>query len=187
MKKPKGLKLNGGVWHIDKVINGVRICRTTRTGDLAEAMKILAQVETAKRAYFASVAWETEVESMPTDAKSWIGRTIQRINKPSVKAAKGHPSISANTLKLILLRSNGKCEITGIKFSDEIPTGSKTAPFSMSLDRIDSSKGYVLENCRVVCLAVNLGMREWGENVMVRIGKAMMLRELEREVRGEVA
>ena len=39
----------------------------------------------------------------------------------------------------------------------------------MSLDRIDSSKGYTVENCRLVCTAVNLAMNEWGEDVLERI------------------
>ena len=39
---------------------------------------------------------------------------------------------------------------------------------------------------RVVALAVNLAMREWGEEVIKRIGKAMFLRDLQQDVLGAV-
>jgi hypothetical protein len=38
-----GLYLRDGVWHIDKVIYGERICGSTRSGDLAEAEAPLAR------------------------------------------------------------------------------------------------------------------------------------------------
>lgn len=182
MNKPRGLTQKNGIWHINKVINGVRICQSTRTSDYDEAVAILRKVESTKRSFFASEEWSDKVANMPTGCTSWIGKTIQRINKPSVVASKGKPGITAETLKLILLRSNGVCEVTGIKFSDAIPEGCRTAPYAMSIDRVDSSKGYTLANCRVVCFSVNVAMNEWGEDVLLRIGKAVMLRHLAKDM-----
>jgi integrase len=41
--KPPGLTRRGAVWHIDKDIFGTRICESTGTGDLQEAVAILAR------------------------------------------------------------------------------------------------------------------------------------------------
>jgi len=41
-RKPLGLRLRKGVWHIDKVLFGKRICESTYTGDLVEAEALLA-------------------------------------------------------------------------------------------------------------------------------------------------
>jgi integrase len=48
-RRPPGLLLRGGVWHIDKVIYGKRICESTGTRDLTEAQALLARRVTQAR------------------------------------------------------------------------------------------------------------------------------------------
>jgi hypothetical protein len=59
----------------------------------------------------------------------------------------------------------GVCEMTAIPFN---PTGDRRWD-SASLDRIEPKKGYVISNIRVVCLAINCAMGDWGPEVMVRV------------------
>ena len=40
-RRSRGLLVRKGVWHIDKVIYGKRICESTQTGDLVEAEALL--------------------------------------------------------------------------------------------------------------------------------------------------
>jgi len=42
-RKPPGLTLRGAVWHIDKDFYGTRICESTGTGDLRQAVAILSR------------------------------------------------------------------------------------------------------------------------------------------------
>ena len=35
-----------------------------------------------------------------------------------------------------------------------------------SIDRINATKGYTKDNVRIVCLAANVAMMQWGENVL---------------------
>lgn len=76
--------------------------------------------------------------------------------------------ISPDALNKLLLRSGGKCMLTGIPFSSEKLSG-RRRPWLPSLDRIDSSKGYIDGNMRLVCSAVNIALNDWGDEVFWRI------------------
>lgn len=68
------------------------------------------------------------------------------------------------------IRAAGACEVTGIPFSlDRGESGRR--PYAPSLDRRDSSGGYTSENCRLVCVAVNVAMNEWGAELLLRIAE----------------
>lgn len=54
----------------------------------------------------------------------------------------------------------GKCELTGVPFVLE-----RKSPYVPSLDRIDSSKFYTSDNCRVILLILNLAKRDWPEGL----------------------
>jgi hypothetical protein len=69
--------------------------------------------------------------------------------------------------------ATGVCEATGIRFNSETFIG-RCGPYSPSIDRIDSSKGYTPDNCRMICWALNMGLSEWGEEVYLDIAKAFI-------------
>lgn len=54
---------------------------------------------------------------------------------------------------------NGRCELSGIEFY----RGGGLHGASPSIDRIVPSKGYVHDNIRVICWAINAAMGRWGE------------------------
>jgi hypothetical protein len=70
-------------------------------------------------------------------------------------------------------RAGGRCELTGLLFKLTVMKGRSKRPWAPSVDRIDCTKGYTAENCRLVCTAVNLAMNEWGEDTLRRIAKAL--------------
>lgn len=60
------------------------------------------------------------------------------------------------TIDWILDRiKDGVCERTGIPFHCILAKGEGKHPYSPSIDRIDSSKGYTLENSQVVVMIYN--------------------------------
>ena len=85
---------------------------------------------------------------------------------------KGVPcSLTAHEVEVLLSRSGGFCELTGIQFTKDRSTGTRRAPFAPSIDRIDTSKPYSVKNCRIVCVAVNIALSDWGEAVFKEICK----------------
>lgn len=63
----------------------------------------------------------------------------------------------------------GLCQVTGLPFDLD---GGKTWN-SPSIDRIDSSQGYVVGNVRVVLYCVNVMANVWGEDKIAEIAQAM--------------
>ena len=100
------------------------------------------------------------------------------LHKRSIEraAARGiEHRLSLAELKQMYAAAKGQCQVSGIYFNKFRPMGSTKRPWYPSVDRIDSSKPYTADNCRVVCVAVNMAMGEWGIEVLRAIAKAMIL------------
>jgi len=112
--------------------------------------------------------WDEYVSQQLATKRSWLHQTLAGTRGRS--AGKGRSSdLTADALAGIMLRSRGRCEVTGIQFQLHKPEESRARPFFHSLDRVDASKGYVVHNCRLVCYGVNLAMSNWGEDVFAQI------------------
>jgi hypothetical protein len=73
----------------------------------------------------------------------------------------------------------GRCAVSGLLFSMmRFPQALVKHPYGPSLDRIDSYKGYVRGNVRVVCTAVNFGLGQWGDEVFLTIARATVHRQM---------
>lgn len=63
---------------------------------------------------------------------------------------------------------NNHCEVTGLKFSH------KYGPYYPSIDRIDSSKGYTKDNCKMVCCMYNAAKCEHPVTVFENLAKTFV-------------
>jgi hypothetical protein len=71
------------------------------------------------------------------------------------------------------LWNNGRCAITGINFNlQRFPDALVKHPFAPSIDRKLSSGGYTRDNVRLVCVAVNFGLGQWGQEVYLTLARA---------------
>lgn len=180
-EKPRGLYLRGGSWVINKRVRGVRIYKSLGPVDAATALNCYHDEIARRLGIEHKSAWATSVDAMTEDQRSWLHRTLARLHIRGKASGKGC-SLTTSEMRSILLESGGRCQVLGIPFSDDKPEGARIAPFQASIDRIDSKQGYHYSNCRVVCLSVNLAMRDWGEAVMLRIAKAMLYQHLREEI-----
>ena len=95
MKKPLGLYLEPhGFWKIDKVIRGERIRLCTQTSNLAEAKEILGRYVRGHSRRHLQTAWETTVEGMLRDRKSWLHRTAHGLSRAPIWAWRKHDAFA---------------------------------------------------------------------------------------------
>jgi len=66
---------------------------------------------------------------------------------------------------------SGLCEVTGLPF---IYNGH--SPFTPSIDRIDSSKGYTKDNCRIVCKLYNFAKNIFSDDDVMLLSRALVKR-----------
>lgn len=95
----------------------------------------------------------------------WFHR---RIRARKNLARRGETDLTLQDLKTLWESQNGICPYTRIKM--DLPSGSKPdkegLPARASLDRIDSSKGYVRGNVEFVCLSVNYAKNGFSKEQM---------------------
>ena len=84
--------------------------------------------------------------------------------------------LTMQEFEALVARAGGRCEVSGIRFSMERAKHHRKAMWSPSIDRIDNSRGYEADNCRLVCVAVNLALNEFGEDVLTRIAISLLQR-----------
>lgn len=160
---PKGVYRHGNKYRVVEVVNGTRRWRS---------FDDLKLVDCAKE------------DSEPRRHLYTGGMTFRRFEKMLASVKGGARSrnirfsITEVDLSNLLKRAGGRCEVTGIPFAlrdrDERWV---RKPWQPSLDRINSREGYYLDNCRIVCLAVNVALNEWGDDVLRTIAKAICDRE----------
>lgn len=109
----------------------------------------------------------------------WVGYVIAKARYGAKK--RGIPfKLTQQDVIDLAMQAQGKCVVTGIPFDTRIDAeeGSRFAksPWVPSLDRINSRKSYTKDNCRIVCLAVNMACNEWGDYVLFRMAEAITKR-----------
>lgn len=86
--------------------------------------------------------------------------------------------MSAEEYAGLVARAGGRCEVSGIAFSDAKQAGQRKALWAPSIDRIDCRRGYEAQNCRLVCIAVNIALNEFGIDTLTRIANAIEAKAL---------
>ena len=76
-------------------------------------------------------------------------------------------TVTRDDLLLLLTASKGVCSVTGVPLDiDTKIDGTRVSPWMPSLDRINSNRGYVKGNLRIVCYLANLAMSQFGEGAL---------------------
>ena len=169
------IRKDTGKWYISKRVNGNHIRINTRTTNKRDAILCY-------HAHAEKWSYDTEFKNIlgGVNTKSdWyrfvnsnIGSTWIKKYINSASNRKSVPShLTFEDIRLLAIRSNGECELSGIPFSYGKEKTQHRSPYAPSLDRIDSGGNYTFNNCRFVCTAVNIGLNEGGDEVFINICK----------------
>lgn len=167
------LRKIGNSWYARKEHQGTRHEISLKTEDLDEAKRLAA--ERMPGLIKGILYFEHSNESEPA-AKDY--RRVFAKTKARAKTTGTVYELTEEDEKTIVLRSNGVCEVSGIPFSLARNDSAFRAPYLMSVDRINSSIGYTLANTRLVCVAVNWALSDWGIGVFDRICAAYIARKI---------
>lgn len=158
------LRKRGNLWYARKQNGKQRIELALRTGDLVLAID-RAQLLIPERIIGAN--------GFADDGRSIaIESDYKRIFKTASRRAKDNGiefTLSESDIADLIQTSNGFCSLTHIPFSTARIDGAYRAPYAPSLDRIDSARGYHKDNVRLVCVAVNWALSDWGQGVFEAI------------------
>lgn len=88
--------------------------------------------------------------------KSHHGRAASLLKTANRRSSKFAEDCNLDVEFIVEKLKNGKCEVTGIPFEYENKYGTSKNPLAPSIDRIDSNKGYVKDNVRLVIWQFNL-------------------------------
>lgn len=103
---------------------------------------------------------------------------VKRIIKNSESRAKRYKlsyDITYEYLWDLFNKQDKKCAVTKILFELSTGTGSKErSPWSMSIDRIDNSKGYIKGNVQLVTVMYNLCKNSWSHQDVITFSKSIL-------------
>ena len=97
---------------------------------------------------------------------------LQYLRSKAVQRKKGNEVISLDALELLWATQEGKCALTGWSMTMELANGVVTT--NCSLDRIDSSVGYVVGNVQLVCRAANVAKHDLSQAEFFKLCRAVL-------------
>ena len=133
------------------------------------------------------------------ESRVWLGRSLadaevslKRIGREPTRMHAGHLtvilanarknararklpfSLTRAELDLIWARSGGRCELSNLPFDLVNAQGFTRRAFAPSIDRIDGALGYSSDNCRLILVALNMAINEFGDALFSKVARAYL-------------
>lgn len=90
--------------------------------------------------------------------------------------------LTVDDVREMLDRQGSRCALTQRAFSNEKPAGQRIRPWAASIDRKDATKGYSVNNCRLVCASVNVALNRFGDAAFMELLESMVRRIVREEL-----
>jgi hypothetical protein len=158
----------GEYYHIRGRHNDKLIRVTTNTDNLKTAKTALDELVTE----YLSGWREREIDS----SSSWmfVANTVWSRQRATAKR-RGLPfEITSSDVYNLMKEGEFRCSISGIPFSRRIPLEATMDPWAPSIDRIENRQGYLKDNIRIVCVAANFAMNQWGYDTLLRLARSIV-------------
>lgn len=106
-------------------------------------------------------------------------RTLLSNARKNAKSRSLNFALCLDDLRALSTRAQGVCQLSGIAFEYGVAAEMRDSKsrrrrlWAPSLDRIESGVGYEPSNVRLVCQAVNAARQEFGDEVLMKIARAV--------------
>lgn len=161
------LVIRDGRYAVHGTIDGRRIRMGCGTSDLSRAKLFLENIKREKIG-----GWREDYDRADRDWKTVAEMIHDRHKRAAVN--RGIPfDLKPGEVYALMKRAGFRCAVSGIAFAKRFADYGKRDPWAPSLDRIENRQGYTLENVRVVCLAANIAMSDWGLDVLIRLTRGV--------------
>lgn len=111
-----------------------------------------------------------------TSVKGHTQNMLSAARRRAKTSEKGF-ELASKDIEDLWVAQGGKCAVTGIALELENTTeehNNSRNPFGPSIDRVAASKGYTVDNIRLVVTIANVAMNNWGESVMEPVLVALL-------------
>jgi len=108
---------------------------------------------------------ETQQKYRSKTPRYSLGQTLNHAKK------RAEVTITIQDLMDIFEKQEGLCALSGVKMTWH---QGKILPTSISIDRIDNSKGYIHGNVRLVCVVVNAFKSTQTDNELYEFAKSLV-------------
>jgi hypothetical protein len=113
---------------------------------------------------------------MITDAVKTRLTKVYHTSKSNAEKKQLQFNIDKDYLEILYIGCQGRCPFTGVELDPETGTVSVRNPLGISLDRIDSEKGYIKGNVRIVSTWYNNAKQAWSDDFMFEMAKKLTSR-----------
>lgn len=147
----------------------IRLPDTYGTPEFLEAYQLAASGERPKVARIGRYERRTE------RIASAFATTLSGCKARAAQKGRGF-DLTVEWLCDLARRQDFRCAVTGIALDLKNPSRrDRRNPFAPSIDRINSKGGYTKDNVRIVALAVNIMLADWGEEVLAHVAESLLV------------
>ena len=162
------LRCRNGSWRVEFCIDGERSSKTLGRVTEEEARAAADRFVKERLIRYAATGLKM--------TKPQLGRILKRAEYRAKMRGIAF-MLTLDDMEYLFIRSRGMCEVSNIKFdNDRKHEDAACRPWAVSIDRIDSSKPYTRDNCRLVCVAINMALGQWGAKVLKKMATAIVFK-----------
>lgn len=160
------LVVRDGIYYVHGTINGKRIRRSCETRSAEKAQLYLDSVLRD-----VTSGWRSNHDDADTTWKVVVARVYER-HRRSASVRNMTFDLEPSDVYAMMKATGFRCAVSGVPFVKD--ANAPRDPWAASIDRIENRQGYTRDNVRVVCLAANIAMSNWGHDVLLRLARGVV-------------
>lgn len=162
------LVLRKGNYSLHGTFDGKRIRKSCGTKDLARAKLFLENVKMEK-----VHGWREDYDRADRDWQT-VAKLLYDRHKGGA-ASRGIPfDLKPQQIYALMKATGFRCAVSGVPFAKRFARSGARDPWGPSIDRIENGHGYTFDNVRVVSIAANIAMADWGLDVLLRLARGIV-------------